>query len=284
MTPGVVAPGLRRPRRCGPGPAPRDPGGRGRRPHERLVGRLQPGQAGLVHDLRHRAGLGHRPLERPPVGRQHRPDHRARLRPGGHDLRDQARDDPAPAMTARADHGEPAEIETAADEQRARRPAMISSATQDDPVPLHLARRPAEPALGRRRALSSAGVELALDLRAELQQLGVLRAAPSRRPTGRAARGALRHVPPPRPSGRRAFSRRRAAPPLRAVCRGSGCRPFATSSDLVLLEGQLAPAGEVEQGGGEVRAASSSRRRRGRRSRRSGPREEPAVSTDGSSM
>ena len=66
-----------------------------RAPHDRLVGRVEPGQAGLVDDLLHRAGLGHRRLERPPVGGEHRPDHRAGHGDRGHRLGEDDHDDPA---------------------------------------------------------------------------------------------------------------------------------------------------------------------------------------------
>ena len=55
-------------------------------PDDGLVGRIEPVETGLGDDLLHRAGLRHRLLERPPVGRQHRPDHRAGHRDRRHRL------------------------------------------------------------------------------------------------------------------------------------------------------------------------------------------------------
>ena len=102
-------------------------------------------QAGLVDDLLHRARLGHRLLERPPVGGEHRPDHRPghrhrRHRLGDDDDHDAARDrGRAEQRQARDRDVEPG------DDARRRRPTMAST-----PRPVQrgddLARLLAEPA------------------------------------------------------------------------------------------------------------------------------------------
>ena len=65
----------------------------GRAPDDDLVGRLEPGQARLRDDLVHRPGLLHRLLQRPPVGGEHRPDHRSGERDRRHHLADHDRED-----------------------------------------------------------------------------------------------------------------------------------------------------------------------------------------------
>jgi hypothetical protein len=141
-----------------------------RAPHDGLVGRIEPGQAGAIDDLLHRSRLRHRLLERSPVGRQHRPDHRPGHRHGWHRPRDDD-DHDSSRDGAPADQGQPGgrDVEPRYDrdgpgdegEPAANRPAC------DD-----LARPLREPALGHEVVLEHL-VERE-DGRAELRE--VLRA------------------------------------------------------------------------------------------------------------
>ena len=65
-------------------------------PDDGLVRRLEPRRrSGLLDDLVHRSRERHRLLERPAIGREHRPDHRARDRHRRHPARQDEERDPA---------------------------------------------------------------------------------------------------------------------------------------------------------------------------------------------
>ena len=86
-------------------------------PHDGLIGRVEPVETGLGDDLVHRAGLRHRLLERPPVGGQHRPDHRAGHRHRRHRL-GEADDHDAAGDRGHADQGQAGERDVQPGDER----------------------------------------------------------------------------------------------------------------------------------------------------------------------
>ena len=114
-------------------------------PHDGLVRRVEPVEPGLVHDLLHRSRLGHRLLERPPVRREHRPDHGAghghrRHRLGDEDDDDAAGDRGAPPISVSPEIGTLSPMISAIDAADDRERATTGPARR------RLARRLGEPA------------------------------------------------------------------------------------------------------------------------------------------
>ena len=204
-------------------------------PDDGLVRRLEPGQARLVDHLVHRARLLHRLLERPPVGGEHRPDHRAGHRHARHRTGRARRRRSRPRSRAPPEQHEPGARQVAA-RRPARRSRQIGASA---PRPAPARRRPCWVASRNQPLVDDVSLERLVEVADRRPELGQVLGRRCSRPSSPAAsdcssRSATSSAGPIGPAA------------LRARCASSdrvAARRLDVDADLVRSEQRPSPRG-----------------------------------------